>query len=763
MRYRRRSRTAVGSLLAAICTVVLTAQVQPPPETKPLTIEDIYGYGGRSRFNGSSEAGLNWAPKLGVWLSDTHYLWPTDRDASWLRVDAHSGNSEPLFTYSAVEAALSKIGIAADEARRLARHRPSVFNRRFDGFLLTIADDYYYYDIREALVTRLTNSAGTKTEPAFSPDGRALAFIKNNNLYVTQLSSPAEFALTTDGAADLLNGKLDWVYSEELYGRGNYRGYWWSPDSSHIAFLQLNEKPVPEYTLVDDIPYHPRVQRWNYPKAGDPNPIARLGIVAVNNGAGGSGREEPATAQRHIRWADTSQYSDFLIVSVAWTPDSRSAVYQVQNRQQTWLDLNRADRDTGATSTILKESSKTWVERWQDESADPVWLNDESFLWLSERTGWRHLYHYRSDGSLINQVTNGDWEIRELHGVDDGQWIYFSATERSPIDLDTYRIALDGTRLQRLTSTAGTHKPFFNPSHLLYLDSRDDVVTPSQVRLHRTDSNEPVRIVDANPVTTAQAYGFSKPEFVQVKTRDGFVMEAMMIKPPAFDPARRYPVYQFTYGGPHSQQVSNGWGSTTYVYHQLLAQRGIIVWICDNRTSSGKGALSTWPLHKNLGELELRDIEDGLAWLRAQPFVDATRIGISGISYGGFMTLYALTHSKSFTMGIAEGPVSDWRDYDTIYTERYLGLPQENPDGYRKSSPRFEAAALSGQLLLIHSALDDNVHPQNAMQFAYELQKAGKPFQMMLYPKSAHGISDPELAPHLRNMMLDFTLRNLLR
>jgi len=304
---------------------------------------------------------------------------------------------------------------------------------------------------------------------------------------------------------------------------------------------------------------------------------------------------------------------------------------------------------------------------------------------------------------------------------------------------------------------------FVNPSRTMFLDSWSDVMTPPQVRLHAANQGRLVRVVDANPVPALKVHGLSRPELLQVRTRDGFVMEAMMIKPPNFDPSRRYPVYQFTYAGPHAPQVSNGWGSTDFLYHQLLAERGIIVWICDNRTASGKGIQSAWPLHKNFGELELRDIEDGIAWLKRQPYVDGSRIGIAGVSFGAFMTLYALTHSRTFAMGIAEGAVSDWRNYDTIYTERYMGLPADNPDGYRRSAPRLKAADLSGNLLLVHSTLDDNVHPQNAAQFAYALQQAGKPFQMMIYPKSAHGVSDPQLSLHLRRMMLDFTTQNLLR
>jgi dipeptidyl-peptidase-4 len=270
-----------------------------------------------------------------------------------------------------------------------------------------------------------------------------------------------------------------------------------------------------------------------------------------------------------------------------------------------------------------------------------------------------------------------------------------------------------------------------------------------------------VRLIDEGKVSTLAEYRLSKPEFVQVKTRDGFVMEAMLIKPPDFDPSRKYPVLQSLYAGPHAQTVRNAWGGNGNLYLQLLAQKGILVWECDNRTASGKGAESTWPLFHNFGESELRDIEDGVAWLKKQPYVDGARIGVNGWSYGGFMTSYALTHSKSFAMGIAGGTVSDFRDYDSIYTERYMGLPQNNPDGYKKSSPRFAAKDLSGKLLLLHGLIDDNVHVQNTVQLSYELQKAGRPFEIMVYARSRHGVADPQLVFHMRTLMFDFTMRTL--
>ena len=735
-------RVLLGVLLAVAVSEAAHAQ------QKPLTLDDIYGPGARERFNGKPAALLNWLDD--PWLDDAHYVWPGDdrNDPRWFKVEALSGRSEPLFDPARLTAALTRLpGVTAENARLTTRRRAANFNPRHDGLLLTIDTDLFYYDILRDLATRLTSSRDTKEEATFSPDGKSVAFLSRHNLYATSLDKPAVRALTRDGSPDLLNGKLDWVYSEELYGRGDYRAYWWSPDSSHIAFIQLDEKLVPAYTVIDDLPYHPSLDTWKYPKAGDPNPTAKLGVVSATGGG--------------VRWIDTAKYSDFLIVDVGWSPDGRSVGYQVQDRKQTWLDFNLADRGTGKAATVFRESGKAWVERWEDSSADPVWLKDGSFLWLSERTGWRHLYHYKPDGSLISRITDGAWEVRSVIGVDErGGWIYFSGTERSARDSDAYRVKLDGTGLQRITADPGIHVTLFNPARSLYLDSWSNASHPSQVTLHRSDGSQ-ARVVEANPVPALGDYTLSKPEFIQVNARDGFVMEAMMIKPPDFDPSRRYPVYQFTYGGPHLQQVLNGWRGSAYMYQQLLAAQGIIVWMCDNRTASGKGAVSAWPLYGNFGELELRDIEDCASWLKQQSYVDGARIGLEGASFGGYLTVFALTHPSSFTMGIACCAVTDWRDYDTIYTERYMGLPQENPEGYRKSSPRFNAADLHGQLLLTHGEVDDNVHLQNTMQLAYELQNAGKQFQMMIYPKSAHGVTDPQLYRHQRELMLEFTLRTL--
>ena len=729
--------------LLAVCIGVASLSAAVVAQQKMLTVDAIYHPERRVDFSGAPATNI-------TWLDATTYLVSRrgNRGAEWVKVDAASGTATPLFDADRMENALAMLpGISREAAARIARSGGLDFNPAHSAVMFTVADDLYHYDFASGVAARLTNAPGTEEEATFSPNGRTVAFVRGNNLHAVDVLSRKEEALTKDGSAEILNGKLDWLYQEEIYGRGRFRGYWWSPDSSRLAFLQLNERPVPEYTLSDEIPYRPALEVTDYPKAGDPNPLVKVGIAEVDGGS--------------PDWVDLGQYgtTEILVVNVGWTPDSRQVIHQVQDREQTWLDLNLADARSGRARRVLRETTKAWVS----ELGNPVWLNDGSFLWFSERSGFKHLYHYNVDGTLIRQVTNGRWEVRSLYGVDEANGVvYFSAPERSPLDTDIYRVRLDGSAMTRLSQAAGTHDANFNPGYTQYVDVWSNATTPSQVRLHQADGSE-VRVLDANRVRTHADYRLSTPEFVKVKARDGFVMDAMLIKPPDFDPARRYPVFQFTYAGPTAAQVRNRWGGRQYMFHQMLAQHGVIVWILDNRSASGQGAEAQWPVYLRFGEMELQDLEDGITWLKQQPYVDASRILLSGWSYGGFMTAYAMTHSQSWAAGIAGAPVTDWRDYDSIYTERYMKLPKNNPDGYRRTAPRFAAGQLHGRLLLVHGSMDDNVHMQNSTQFAFELQRAGKPFEMMVYPRSRHAFSDPFLETHLRQLMFDFTMRTIGR
>ena len=731
-------------LCGQVLSVSLFFSVPVLAQQKLLTLDDIYGPADRVNFSGTP------APQA-TWIDGGHYAWPRPQTDSqlvdWVSVAAATGDASPLFDAAKAQSSLAAIpGIGTATAARAVHLRDLVFNRAMTAALLTLDRELYLLTFADARVRKLTTSGGDKEEATLSPDASSAAFVRANNLFFVDVSTGRETAVTRDGSAKVLNGKMDWVYEEEIYGRGTTRAYWWSPDSSRVAFLRIDDTPVSTHITLDDISYDPKVETWLYPRAGDPNPTAKLGVARTGGAA--------------VEWVDLSKYAseDVLLVRVAWTPASR-LTYEVENRTQSWLDLNIVDVTTAqAAKTLFRETSPFWIN--SEDQATPTWLADGSFVWLSERSGFRHAYHYSADGALVRPLTSGQWEVREIHGVDERNGrLYFSATERTATGEDVYRIRLDGTGLERLSKSAGTHDAQFSPDLAYYFDRWSAVMTPPQVRLYRADGGE-LRIVHANVVDTFAQYKLSTPEFLQVRTRDGFVMEAMMIKPPDFDPRRKYAVYQFTYGGPHTPQVRNSWTLQT-MYHQLLAQKGIIVWICDNRSASGKGLASASAVYRRFGESELRDIEDGLSWLKQQPYVDASRIGIHGWSFGGFMTVYALTHSTSFAMGIAGGTVSDWRDYDTVYTERYLGRPQENADGYRNSSPRFSVQSLHGSLLLIHGAIDDNVHVQNTTQLVYELQKADKTFSLMLYPKSRHSVTDPALVRHLRGLMLDYTLEHL--
>jgi len=712
-------------------------------QEKLLTIDDIFG-------DAKTRVAFSGKPTVGVrWLVDGTSYFQTqpgeDGQIGFYRVDAKTGSATLFYDAAKLKTALAAAGLKADDAEKLSGQTGFNFNRAQTATLLNWNSDLYFYDLTTGAAKRLTNDAAAEMEADFSPDGKMVSFVRGNNLYAVDVASGKEIQLTKDGAEKFFNGTLVWVYEEELYGRGNKRGYWWSPDSTAIAFLRTDETPVQNFVVVNHEKTYQTIENTPYPKAGAPNPTVKLGIAEIKNGA--------------VQFVDTANYKpeDFLISRVDWSPDSKRVVYQAQNREQTFLDLNAADRNTGQTTTLFKESSPAWVEVIDN----PSWLKDGSFVWESARSGWKHLYHFAADGKLIKQITSGDWEVRDFYGADEKSgYAYFSATAFNTTAPQIYRVKLDGSGLQRISTGDGSHTASFNKTFTHFTDTYSDATTPSQTRLYKSDGTLE-RIINENKVEVLSKYKLSKPEFLKVKTQDNFELEAMMIKPTGFDTSKKYPVMTFVYSGPHAPQVRNSWGGTTGMWYQMLAQNGYVILVIDNRTASGKGVKSEYGLYKNFGETELKDLEEGVSYLKSLPYVDGSRIGISGWSFGGYMTAYALTHSKNFKIGIAGGTVSDWSLYDSIYTERYMGTPQTNPEGYRKSSVLTAAKDLSGKLLLVHGVIDDNVHLQNTMQLALELQKAGKQFDLMLYPTARHGVTNPLQVKHMRQMMTDFILKNL--
>jgi dipeptidyl-peptidase 4 len=713
-----------------------------PAQQRNLTLDDIFDVDKRIPFSGQPASIRGWTQDGKSYLQ---FIAGTT-----FRVDALSGTRTSLVASDQMSEALTKAGFQTSDARRIASAPTQRFNIGETAILVNFRGDLWLYRISDSRVIRLTNNPSLEEKEAdFSPDSRFVSFVRDNNLFVIDTESLQERQLTRDGDEKTLNGILDWVYEEELYGRGNRRGYWWSPNSTSIAFLRTDESPVPKFVIPDDSVVDQRVETWDYPQAGDPNPIVRLGIAEIS-------REENIPS-----FVDLSKYEteNLLISRVAWSSDSKGVVFQAQDREQTFLDLNYASSSEIRPRTLFTEKTPAWVKAM----GNPDFLSDGSFAWLSEKGGFKHLYHYDRNGRPIRQITNGRWEISSYFGINEAEgYAYFSAigVDDNWLETHVYRIKIDGTGFERLTKTAGTHRPQFNRQLTHFVGVWSDVNTPPQTSLYKSDGTL-VRVIDENRVPILSEFNLRKPEFLRVKTRDGFEMEAMMIKPPNFDPDKKYPVFAYTYAGPQAPQVRNQWGANRYMWHQMLAQRGYIIWIVDNRTASGKGAESTWPVYQKMGQAETPDLEDGFSYLKTLPYVDSDRIGMWGWSYGGYMTSFFMTQSKTLKMGIAGGLVSDWALYDSIYTERYMRTPQNNPEGYSKGSVLKNASNLNGRLLIIHGTMDENVHMQNSIMLAHELQKAGKQFDMMLYPTQRHGVVEPRQAKHMYTMMTEFIERNL--
>jgi dipeptidyl aminopeptidase/acylaminoacyl peptidase len=698
---------------------------------KPITLEALQA-GRLPNFHGNPVGGL-------VWLDDgEHFL--QRKEGTLLKVHAQTGRSKPFFDQEKFAKSLATIpGMTRGEAERFARDPGLAMNPQRTAALIEHQDDYYYCPFDGSKPVRLTKQGGPKELSSFSPDGKWVAFVRDNNLHVVDVATQTERSLTTDGSDTLSNGRADWVYFEEIFNRSR-KAFWWSPDSTALAFLRFDDAPVRKFTLVDQSATRQRLERTRYPKAGDPNPRVKVGIVKVSNGA--------------VRWAERGKEVEesTLIIHAGWTPDSRQVFFYVQDRAQTWLDFCTVGRKGGAPKVLFRDRTKAWVE----DPGPPHFLKDGSFLFFSERSGWKHLYHLTGDGKLKRAVTSGEWEVHELYRVDEeGGWVYFSGTRDSPIANHLYRVKLDGSGLTRLTHGRGDHAVQVAPKGKLFVDTWSDHLTPPRVRLCRADGSA-ARTLDTNPVHVLDNYEFAEWEFAQIKTPDGFLLEGMVLAPPKLDPKRKYPVWFKTYGGPHLPTVRDTW-SGGRVDDQALARAGYILFRCDPRSASGKGACSAWTAYRQLGVPELKDVEYAIRWLCGRPYVDAGRVGMSGSSYGGFLTAYALTHSKLFAAGVAGAPVTDWHNYDSIYTERYMDKPQNNRAGYEKTSVVKAAKNLHGRLLLLHGGMDDNVHVQNTIQLVDALQRADRDFEMMVYPRAGHA----SFGKHSRRLTLEFMQRTL--
>ncbi len=685
---------------------------------------------------------LNQVAILG-WTDDTHYLirnYDAERNLVTYRVDIRSGKGvivppekteRELLTESLPQGTtISATDVVSPDQKSI------IISKDNDLFSFTKGDK----DLK-----KLTSDKASEVNARFSPDGKKIAYTKNKDLYVYDLEAGKEIRLTSDASDRIYNGYAAWVYYEEILGRpSRYAAFWWAPDGNKIAYLRFDETEMPVFTLnrldePDGI--HGTLEVVPYPKAGDPNPKVKMGIADI------------ATAR--TTWVKTDYTVDQYIAWPFWTPDSKKLAIQVLNRDQTDLKFILVDPAIGDYEQLYEETYKTWIEFHEDIY---VMKNGSGFILRSYKNGWENLYYQGWNGRQIVQLTNFDFRVNSIDRVDeDMKMVYFSATGPESTDMHAFRVGLDGNNLLQITKGEGIHNISISPKGSYFIDTWNSVTsTGSMISYDKKGKMLKEIYKFEQPVYDPAKH--AKAEFVKIMTSDGlFNMPAIITYPLNFDPSKKYPVIFTIYGGPDSKNVNNRWQGNTPSWY---SQNGIITFTIDHRGSGQFGKKGLDYVYRCLGKWEILDYEDAVKWLITKPFVDATRMGITGSSYGGYMTCLALTKGADYwTHGFAGSSVTDYRLYDNVYTERYMDTPQDNPEGYEDGSTLTFAKNLKGKLFMTHGDMDDNVHMQNSIWLISKLEDEGKSFQFMLYPNGRHGWGGAK-ATHSRNEANMFWLEN---
>ena len=603
--------------------------------------------------------------------------------------------------------------------------------------------DYFLYNIATKELSKILNQA---QEPTFSPDGKKIAFAKENNLFVYEISSKNIIQITKDGQKNtIINGITDWVYEEEF---AFVRAFDWSADSKNIGFIRFDESQVPEFSMdLYQKSLYPTSETFKYPKAGEKNAEVSLHIYSVET-----------KSKQDI---NLDNYNDFYIARLQWTKDANVLSAQVLNRHQDNLDLLFIDANSETSKIVLNEKDKAYV----DVTDNLTFLKDNSFIWTSEKDGFNHIYLHDKNGKLKNQITKGKWEVTAYYGFDEkNKTIYYQSVENGSILRDVYKISLDGKSKMKLSQQIGTNTATFSPNFDYFINTYSSATSPNLFSLNSSKDGKSIQTIVDNTALSDKIKNYDLPtkEFFELTTEKGIKLNAWMFKPKDFDTNKKYPVFMYQYSGPGSQQVANDWLDTNDYWFMMLTQQGYIVACVDGRGTGFKGADFKKCTQKELGKLELEDQIDAARVIGNYSYVDKSRIGIFGWSYGGFMSSNCILKGADvFKMAIAVAPVTNWRFYDSIYTERYMQTPQENPTGYDDNSPINFAKKLKGNYLLIHGTADDNVHVQNSMQMIEALVQANKQFDWAIYPDKNHGIYGGYTRIQLYNKMTNFIKEKL--
>ena len=604
---------------------------------------------------------------------------------------------------------------------------------------------YYIYDIESGKLTQLSQG-GKQRLAAFSPDGSKVAFVRDNNMFIKNLENGNEQQITTDGLYNnIIYGTTDWVYEEEF---GFTKGFLWSPDGSKIAFYRFDESNVKEYQMTMWGDLYPEHYKYKYPTAGEDNSIIKILVYDL--------------ATKQTTEMDIGEDTDIYIPRIKWTKNSEKLSIQWMNRLQNELKIFLADVTTEKTKIIYHETNKYYI----DITDNLTFLEDnEHFIITSEQDGYNHIYLYDMKGNLIKQLTKGEWDVTEFIGVDEKKGlVYFISAETTPLNRELYVVKLNGSGKKKLSEKDGNNRVRFSKQFKYFINTYTNANTPANITVNSAKGNE-LRVLKDNLKLkeTIEEYKFSSKEFFTFTTSEGVELNGWMIKPPDFDPEKEYPVLMYVYGGPDSQTVRNSWGGGN-LWYQMLASKGIIIASVDNRGTGARGEEFKKMTYLQLGKYETIDQIEAAKYLISLGYVDPERIGIWGWSYGGYMSALCMTKGADyFSTGIAVAPVTNWRNYDNIYTERFMRTPQENPDGYDDNSPINHVEKLEGNFLIIHGTADDNVHVQNSIELVTALVDADKQFEMQFYPNSNHGIyTGRNTTIHLYTRLTDFILDNLL-